>query len=391
MLDRRQFLLATAAGATTAFLKQIASADDSVDRRLAKIAPQMREFVDAKQISGAVTLVAHKGKTVHLEAVGEADVADHRPMTKDTLFGIASMTKPITATAVMMLQDDRKLSIDDPVSKYIPKFKNAQLATGKPSREITIRDLMTHTSGLPGDQGVKDGSLEKTADEMAARTLAFQPGSKWQYSPGLTVCGRVIEIVSGASYENFLKKRIFQPLKMSESTFDLTPEQRRRLAVLYKPGADKKSIEPATPQLAGDGAPTYGPSGGLFSTAAEIVRFYQMILNGGELEGIRIVSRDAVAQMTRIQTGELVTGFTPGNGWGLGFCIVREPQEVSKMLSPGTFGHGGAWGTQCWVDPKREVIYLLMIQRRDFGNSDASEIRGAFQELAAESLFGRAQ
>jgi CubicO group peptidase (beta-lactamase class C family) len=368
----------------------MAPADDTAAPGLAKIAPRMREFVDAKQISGAVTLVAHKGQIVRLEAVGEADIASHRPMMKDSVFAIASMTKPITATAVMILQDEGKLSVDDPVSKYIPQFHDAHLADRKPRREITIRDLMTHTSGLTGDQGVK-GSLEKTAVEMAQRVLAFEPGSKWQYSPGLTVCGRVIEVASGEAYHEFLAKRILVPLKMAETTFDPTPEQRQRLAVLYKPGSDKTSIEPASPQLVGSGAPTFGPSGGLFSTAADMARFYQMILNGGELDGKRIVSKQAVHQMTTVQTGDLVTGFTPGNGWGLGWCVVREPQGVSKMLWPGTFGHGGAWGTQGWVDSKRETIYVLMIQRRDFGNSDGAEIRGAFQQVAADALFGRAE
>jgi CubicO group peptidase (beta-lactamase class C family) len=365
------------------------SADDKAATGLGQIPRRMQAFVDAKQISGAVTLVAHKGKIVHLEAVGEADIANHRPMTKDTVFAIASMTKPITATAVLLLQDERKLSIDDPVAKYIPAFRDAQLSSDKPNRGITIRDLLCHTSGLTGDQGVKEGSLEKTAVEMAARKLAFQPGSQWQYSPGLTVCGRVIEVVSGKPYHEFLEQRILAPLKMTETTFDPTAEQRQRLALLYKPNGDKTGIEAANPQLVGTGAPTYGPSGGLFSTAADMARFYQMILNGGELNGTRIVSRDAASQMTTVQTGELVTGFTPGNGWGLGWCVVREPQGVSKMLSPGTYGHGGAWGTQGWVDPKNETIYVLMIQRRDFGNSDASEIRGEFQQLAADALSDR--
>ena len=355
---------------------------------LEKIPARMSEFVDAKQISGAVTLVAQRGKIVHLEAAGEADVAQHRPMAKDSIFAIASMTKPITATADMILQDEEKLSIDDLVSKYVPEFKEAKLADAKPNREITIRDLLTHTSGLTGGQGVRDGSLEKTAIEMSTRKLAFQPGSQWQYSPGLTVCGRIIEVVSGIPYHEFLAKRILTPLKMTDTNFALTPAQQKRLALLYKPTADKKGIEAATPQLFGNGAPTYGPSGGLFSTATDMFRFYQMILNGGELEGVRIVSRKAIEQMTTIQTGDLVTGFTPGNGWGLGWCVVREPQGVSKMLSPGTYGHGGAWGTQGWVDPKRETIYLLLIQRQEFGNSDASDVRGAFQQLAADALFG---
>src|SRR5262245_33700310 len=300
------------------------------------------------------------------------------------------MTKPITATAAMILQDDKKLSIDDPVSKYIPQFKDARLGESRPQREITIRDCLTHTSGLSGDQAVV-GSLEKTAEELAKRPLKFEPGTKWEYSPGLNVCGRVIEVVSGQSFEEFLAKRIFKPLQMTNSTFELTPERKKNLALLYRPGEDKQSIVAADPQFSpsatpGSGTPYYGPSGGLFSTAADMARFYQMTLNGGELDGARIISKDAARQMTTIQTGDLQVGFTPGNAWGLGFCIVREPQEVTKMLSPGSFGHGGAWGTQGWIDPNRQTIYVLLIQRKDFGNSDAADIRGAFQQLAADAL-----
>ncbi len=372
--------------ALLAIAARAARANDKTNTGLAKIAPKMREFVEAKQISGAVTLVAHKGKVVHLEAVGEADIANHRPMTKDTLFGVASMTKPITATAVMILQDEKKLSIDDPVSKYIPQFKDARLAESRPQREITIRDCLTHTSGLTGDQAVV-GSLEKTAEELARRPLKFEPGAKWEYSPGLNVCGRVVEVVSGQPFEDFLAKRIFKPLQMNSSTFDLTPERKKNLALLYKPGEDKKTIVAADPQLSpGSGTPGYGPSGGLFSTAADMARFHQMILDGGVLDGARILSTDAVRQMTSPQTGDLAVGFTPGNCWGLGFCIIREPQGVTKMLSPGSFGHGGAWGTQGWIDPKTQTIYVLMIQRRDFGNSDAADIRGAFQQLVADAL-----
>jgi CubicO group peptidase (beta-lactamase class C family) len=371
-------------------LASAARADDKTEQGLAKIAPRMREFVEAKQISGAVTLVAHNGKIVHLEAVGEADINAHRPMTKETLFGVASMTKPITATGVMILQDDKKLSIDDPVSKYIPQFKDARLGEGRPQREITIRDCLTHTSGLSGDQAVVE-SLEKTAEELAKRPLKFEPGTKWEYSPGLNVCGRVVEVVSGQSFEDFLATRIFKPLQMTSSTFDLTPERKKTLALLYKPGEDKQSIVAVDPQFSpsltpGAGTPSYGPSGGLYSTAADMARFYQMVLNGGALDGARILSKEAAHQMTTIHTGELEVGFTPGNGWGLGFCIVREPQGVTKMLSPGTFGHGGAWGTQGWVDPQRDTIFVLMIQRKDFGNGDGSDVRGAFQQLAADAL-----
>jgi CubicO group peptidase (beta-lactamase class C family) len=364
------------------------AADPSDGGRLAKIVPRMREFVDAKQISGAVTLVMHRGKVASLEAVGLADIESGRPMKPDTLFAIASMTKPITATAVMILQDDGKLSVDDPVSKYVPEFKETGLAEGKPQREVTIRDLLTHTSGLTGDQK-NIGSLETTAEALARQPLAFEPGSKWQYGPGLSVAGRVVEVASGQSFETFLARRIFEPLKMVDTTFHPSAKQRERMARLYQPDNDKTGLEPGTHWLFDISPETSpNPSGGLFSTAADLGRFYQMILNEGELDGKRIVSASAVRQMTSIQTGDLSTGFTPGNGWGLGWCVVREPQGPSKMLSSGAFGHGGAFGTQGWLDPKRQTIYVLLIQRTNFGNSDGADIREVFQQLAAEALGG---
>ena len=353
---------------------------------LAEIPRRMREFVDQKQIAGAVTLLARQGKVVHLEAVGQADIQSGRPMKKDTIFAIASMTKPITATAVMILLDEGKLSIDDLVSKHIPQFKNASLKDGPPSRELTIRDLITHTSGVGGSQQ-NQGSLERTVELIADRPLEFEPGSRWKYGPGVTVCGRIVEVVSGRPFDEFLDERILKPAGMVDTTFFPTAEQQKRLARLYKPGPQPGTIE-LTEHWISKLSPerTPNPSGGLFSTAHDMARFYQMILGGGKLDGRRIVSEESVRRMTRLQTGELTTGFTPGNGWGLGWCVVRQPQGVSRMLSPGTFGHGGAFGTQGWVDPQREMIFVLLIQRSGFGNGDASKIRDVFQELAVRGV-----
>ncbi|MBN2475676.1 MAG: beta-lactamase family protein [Pirellulales bacterium] len=354
--------------------------------KLAQIPQRIEQYIAQKQISGAVTLVARRGRIVHLEAVGHADLKNDLPMQKDSLFAIASMTKPITATAVMMLQDEGKLSLDEPVAKYIPSFRNVALDSGPPTRAITLRDLITHTSGVVGSQRT-EATLQETVEEIARRPLGFEPGSQWQYSPGLNVCGRVVEIVSGQSYDEFLRERILQPLDMADTTFSPDASQRKRIARIYQPTTDKSGIEPVSHWLTDDaGQRAPNPSGGLFSTASDIARFYQMILNGGQLGGRRILSKQAVKQMTSVQTGELTTGFTPGNGWGLGWCVVRQPQGVTKMLSPGSCGHGGAFGTQSWLDPQREMIFVLMIQRTNFGNSDASSIRGDFQQLAVEAL-----
>ncbi len=369
------------------------SSGDSEAAALAKIAPRMQHFVDDKQIAGSVTLVMRRGKIVHFEAAGWADIAAKRPMTRDNLFAIASMTKPITATAMLILQDEGKLSVTDPVSKYIPQFKDSKLADRPLPREITIRDLMTHTAGLSPPDGKKsfgERSLRETAELIAAAPLQFEPGSKWKYSDGITVCGAIIEAVSGKKYDEFLTERIFRPLGMSDTTFYPDADARHRIATMYHrtPSGDLEQTERRIPVAESGQRPTPNPSGGLYSTASDMARFYQMILDGGQFDGKQIVSRAAVEQMTHVQTGDLVTGFTPGNGWGLGWCIVRQPHGITQMLSPGTFGHGGAYGTQGWIDPKRQMIYVLMVQRSDFPNSDASDVRRAFQQLAADALPG---
>lgn len=356
--------------------------------KLAKIDVRMKELVSSKTITGAVTAVARRGRVVHLGAVGQADVRANRAMSKETLFAIASMTKPITATAVMILVDEGKLALTDPVAKHLPAFGEVTLKSGgRPTREMTIRDLLTHTSGLGGDQRTRV-SLEATVNEIGQRGLDFEPGSKWQYGPSLSVCGRIVEVVSGQPFDEFLRKRIFLPLEMKSTDFLPSPaDQQGRMARIYKPNADKTDLEPEKNFLFEESTTIVpNPSGGLFSTAVDMVRFYQMILNGGELDGQRIVSNDSVKQMTTIQTGDLQTGFTPGNGWGLGWCVLRDPQGVTRMLSPGTYGHGGAFGTQGWVDPQKEMIYVLLIQRANLPNADASELRDALQQLAVDAI-----
>jgi CubicO group peptidase (beta-lactamase class C family) len=346
----------------------------------------MEEFVKQDQVSGVVTLVAREGKIVHLSAVGQADIAGKKEMAADAIFGIASMTKPITATAVMILVDEGKLALDDPVSKYIPEFKDVKLADGKaPTRPPTIRDMLTHTSGLTGSQE-NVGTLEETGKALAARGLSFQPGEKWEYSPGLSVCGRAVEVASGMPYEKFLDERIFKPLGMSDTTFFPSEDQQKRIVKLYRPDKDGK-LEETThwiTKLSPDR--TANPSGGLFSTAQDLARFYQMLLNGGEYGGQRTVSAESIAELTKVQTDDLKTGFTDGNGWGLGVCVIRQPQGVTALLSPGSFGHGGAFGTQGWLDPTRQMFFVLLIQRTNFGNSDASEIRGKLQELGVGAI-----
>ncbi len=356
---------------------------------IAEVSAALQKHVDSHEISGAVGLVAHQGTIIHLGAVGLADIENGRPMKPGSMFAIASMTKPIVATGIMILQDEGKLNVDDKVSKYLPAFASMRLKNGNVAdREITIRDCITHTSGLAGSQ-VFPGTLAEAVDELATRPLAFQPGERWQYSPGLNVAGRIIEIVSKQPLQDFLSDKIIEPLGMRNTTFFPTEQQRKRIATLYGPGDDRALVRNDN-FISGRGSPdAANPSGGLYSTARDMFRFYQMVLDKGQFRSQQIVSVESVKRMTSPQTGDLKTGFTPGNCWGLGWCIVRQPQGVTEMLSSSTFGHGGAFGTQGWVDPITETIYVLMIQRTKLPNSDNSDIRADFQAAGAKAVEGR--
>ncbi|MBI3415319.1 MAG: beta-lactamase family protein [Verrucomicrobia bacterium] len=367
----------------------------------AEVSRRMQAFVDDGTIAGSVTLVARHDQIASLEAVGFADLALKKPMRTDNLFWIASMTKPITAVAVLMLQDEGKLNVEDAVEKYLPEFKNQWLIEEKgtnalklvrPTRPITLRDLLTHTSGL-GDFASprNDSTLAELVMAYSQLPLKFPPGSKWEYcNSGINTLGRVVEVVSGRKFEDFLQQRIFNPLAMKDTTFWPAPGQARRIAKSYKPAKTGGGLEETAVSFVkgglGDRRRTPIPAGGLFSTARDVARFYQMTLNGGILEGRRIISKESLALMTRTQTGDIKTGFTDGMSWGFGFQVVKEPQGVTAMLSPGTYGHGGAYATQSWADPKKDLILVLMIQRAGFPNGDNSPVRRAFQEAAVAAM-----
>jgi len=219
------------------------------------------------------------------------------------------------------------------------------------------------------------------------KPMQFEPGAKWQYcQSGINTLGRIVEVASGVPFEKFLEQRLFKPLRMKDTTFYLRPNQLPRLVTPARRESDGSLVEAAIGLLQGN-APTStdrypAANGGLFSTAPDYARFARMILNQGTLDGKRYLKPETVKLMTTIQTGTLPTGFTPGNGWGLGWCVVREPQGMTAMLGPGTHGHGGAYGTQAWIDPVNGLALILMVQRANFANSDASPVRLAFQQAA---------
>ena len=374
------------------------------DDRAAPIRARMQAFVDQHDIAGAVTVVGRKDAIISYEAVGSLSLESGQPMAKDALFRIASMTKPITAVGIMILMDEGKLSIEDPVEKHLPEFKGQMLVTGrskdavtlgKPPRPITVRDLLTHTSGLPGGMppGLSDLYLKRNhtlAEAVMAfsqRPLDFEPGSKWAYcNTGIDTLGRIIEVVSGQRYEDFLDRRVFQPLGLTDTTFYPTKEQLERAAPTYGKKEGKLFRPPNSLISLPKGARYPIPAGGLYSTGADLAKFYRMMLGRGTLGKVRILSPESVAAMTKVQTGDLNAAFTPGMGFGLGWAVVRKPEGVTAMLSPGSYGHGGAFGTQAWIDPDQDLFVVLLIQRVGLPNSDASDMRKELQAAAVAAL-----
>lgn len=363
----------------------------------------VQPFVDRGEISGAVMLVADRDKVLHLSAVGDSDLASGRKMRTDDIFWIASMTKPMTAVCIGILADQGLLSFDDPVEKYLPEFRGQWVVVDqapdrrtlvKAARPITLRDLLTHTSGM-GEYAVSDPhwTLAEFVKVVAREPLRFQPGARWAYSTaGFDTLGRVVEVVSGVPFATFIQRRLLDPLAMTQTTFWPSAKVQPRLAHQYR--RDEKAgtlvetpihylyggeiLDPLRPGMGG---------AGLFSTARDVSRFYQMMLHGGILDGRRILLQATVAEMTRKQTGDLVA--RPGMPWGLGFCVIEDPSkmEANSALSAGTFGHGGAFGTQSWADPVRGIVYVFMIQRDKMKmNPDNSDMRRAYQGAVAEAL-----
>lgn len=369
--------------------------------KLLKIRAAMQKFVDRQEIAGAVTVVGRHDRVALLDAVGFQDIEAKKPMRGDSLFRIASMTKPVTSMAIMILAEEGKLSVDDPVCKHLPEFPCLQPIAAKPgdkdgpktaSRPITIRDLLTHTSGMrggvPGDLYVKRQlTLAEGVKSFAKEPLLFEPGTKWSYcNLGMDTLGRIVEVVSGQPYEKFLAERIFQPLRMVDTCFYPTRQQLDRLAITYR--QEKGKLVSTKFELLGPpvGAKYPIPAGGLYSTGPDLARLYRMVLNHGTLDGKRILAPATLATMTKVHTGDLAAAFTSGLGFGYGWGVVRTPTGVTAMLSPGSFGHGGAFGTQGWMDPNKDLFMVLLIQRSGLPNGDNSDMRRELQTLAVAAF-----
>lgn len=377
------------------------------DQRLHRIHETIQRHIAAHNISGAVTLVARKGRISHLEAHGLMDMEANKPMAKDAIFRIWSMSKPVAGVAILMLMEEGKVRLTDPVSTFIPEFKGLKVAVAQerapgaqpnsappqfyfvpPTREITIQDLLTHVSGLgsggPANAAEMRRILPKNTETLAdfmgrlAKTsLDFQPGSRWTYSPlaAFDTLGRVVEVVSGQNFDQFLRERIFQPLGMKETFFHPGDDRWPRVVTAYhrNDGTLTKTENPNW--LA---SKTYfSGAGGLLSTAEDYAQFAMMLAEGGQLNGKRLLSPKTVELMSSVFVPDTLPGRSPGRGFGLSVQVVNDPIAANQRVSAGSFGWDGAYGTHFWVDPKEKIVGILMIQTdnpnrqldRDFENA----------------------
>ena len=348
--------------------------------RLKRIGELARRYVEEGRVAGLITLVARRGKIAHLECVGLADLESRRPMREDAIFRIYSMTKIVTSVAVLMLMEEGRFLLTEPVRRFLPEFGNLRVAApgadGKeelvrPRREVTIHDLLTHTGGLTyeviHEARAAGRTLAEFVTELCQRPLRRHPGEVWDYSASTDVLGRLVEVVSGQAFDEFLEERIFAPLGMTDTGFWVPPGKAERLARVYQPDDAGRLVSAedraTSPYLKKPSLPSGG--GGLVSTTSDYLRFALMLVGGGEWNGVRLLSRKSVELMTADQ---LPAGHPPlevnSRGFGLGVSVVRRLGETKQLASVGEFGWGGAACTQVWIDPAEEMVSLVMLQHR---------------------------
>ena len=369
--------------------------------KLAEATGLLEQFVADQKIAGAVAAVARKGKLAYIESAGVQDLATRAPMTERSLFRIYSMTKSVTSVAVLMLLEDGKFRLDDPVSKYLSEFKTVAVAsrdgtTHPPSRDITIEDLLLHTSGLNHRTSAEYQRaqvrsraipLPQFISNIVRVPLMEDPGTRWRYSESPTVLGRLIEIWSGKPFDAFLEERVFKPLAMVDTGFWVRPEQRSRLTTVYEPaeGGGLRPFEiealPFTerPRLI-EGAV------GLVSTVPDYLRFSQMLLNKGELDGVRLLTPKTVAMMTANGLSDVLLKSRAGGvmGWGLANVnVVMDPAGVPYPASRGEYGWDGSAGTIFWIDPGKEMITVLMTQSSP---ADPDRLRRRFKTIVEQAV-----
>lgn len=344
--------------------------------RLARIPERIKSFVRQGAIAGAVTLIARRGAVVSLEAFGYRDLESRRPMRADTIFDIRSVTKPVTAIGIMILMEEGKLALNDPVEKYLPEFAAARKTGGSP-HPITIHHLLTHTSGLPPNRPPeieeitirRDRTLSEVVALLSKQGPEFEPGSRFRYSSGgFAILGRIIEVVSGRPFERFIEERVFVPLGMRDSFFFIPAGKRDRVASVYRVRDGRLSRWGELEDYALR-AKYPGPEFGMYSTASDLASLCQMMLDGGTFKGRRILSRLSVAMMTENHTLNIKSAATQRPAYqGLGWGLSGDPMSDFPLTSPGSFGHNGAFGAIVWVDPKHGLIRIFLEHRFGFEN-----------------------
>ncbi len=389
--------------------------------RLERLDAALQSYVDNDQIAGSVTLILRDGRILYSSAKGMRNIEAGLPMTEDTIFRIASQSKAIIATGIMMLHERGALQISDPLSRYFPEWANAQVAVAKAgggsdlvplTRPITLRDLLTHTSGIgyggfastgPANQTWVDAGISgwyfasndepigETVKRMAALPQQAQPGTQWIYGYNLDILGAVIEVASGQDLATFLRTQIFEPLGMGHTQFYLAPEYAERLAAVYQPKSGG-GIEPvpAVGSMLGQGEYTDGPrvaysgGAGLTSTAEDYAKFLQMTLNGGEFNGARLLAPKTIELMTSDHMNGIP--FQPGNGQGLGFSVLKDLGARGTLGTVGEYGWGGAYHSQYWVDPAEGLVVVYLTQILNAGAlDDFSKLRTGIYQALVES------
>jgi len=384
--------------------------------RLQRLTDTFQGYVKDGKLAGAVVLVTRRGKIAYSGAFGSRDIDTHAPMKEDAIFRIASQTKALVSVAAMQLQEEGKLLLADPVGKYIPEFQKTKVAVLRPGgydvvdakRPITIRDLLTHTSGVSyGDGPAKDlwqkagitgwyfadrdEPVAATVTRMAALPFDAQPGEKYVYGYNTDILGVVVERASGLPLDEYLRTRIFEPLKMRDTYFYLPPAKADRLATVYSATPSGKIERAPTPgTMVSQGAYVEGPrksfsgGAGIVSTALDYARFLQMMLNGGEMEGARILGRKSVELMTVDHIGTLET--EPGRGFGLGFSVVKDVGLRGIPGSVGEFGWGGAYHSTYWVDPKEQLVVVYFTQLLpNAGLDDHAKLRALLYQAIVDA------
>lgn len=377
--------------------------------RLRLIRPRLQELVDNQTIPGAVALVARHGEIALLEAVGLRDIEGKKPMTTDSIFQIMSMTKNFTGVAIMMLVEEGKLELRRPVQDYLPEFKGQMIEERLPNGNTVLRaplhppmvwQLMSHTSGLAGDPSgdISDNprtmrlTLAEAVQRYGHEHLQFEPGTAWRYSNmGIAALGRIVELVSGEDYVSFVENHILKPLGMKDTFYFAPDDKKDRIALVYK-HVNGKLVRAGSEVLAGDpakyrpGAKYPAPEFGLYSTAPDLFRFYRMLLNGGVSDGRRYLTRQSLDTMRQVFTPKVTpSGWLGGTGYGLTFEIVNQPEGTLLLHSMGTFGHGGAFGTEGWMDPKNDLIRIELVQVSDGTGGPARAVVMQVGEAAVQT------